>query len=273
MELDFTQPDWLPPVPQLMRVLFVAGEVAPFSETTETSQVLRVMPEALQEQKDVEPRILMPRYGVVSERRNRLHEVIRLSGAEIAAGDASDTLKVKVASIPGIRLQVYFMDSVHFFKRKGLHQDRKTEAVFEDNPARALFFARAALSTVEKLGWGPDVVHAAGWISAFVPHVLANELGESELFAGCRSVYTPDGPGGYSHLLSESEATSLGLPAEYAGRSLRDIGLTTADAVAYVGDDVAADGEPEGPTLTADPETVAETAAALYASLDPALAA
>lgn len=256
-----------------MRVLFVAGEVAPFSETTATAQVLRVLPEALQEHKDVEPRILMPRYGVVSERKNRLHEVIRLSGAEIEAGSASDTLKVKVASIPGIRLQVYFMDSVHFFKRKGLHQDRKTEKVFEDNPARALFFARAALSTVEKLGWGPDVVHAAGWIGAFVPHVIKGELGENELFAGARTVYTPDAPGGYTHTLTEAEVADLGVPAEWAGKTMRQVGLETAHAVAYATPDAAGDGEPDGPALGTEPEAVADEAAALYASLDPALAA
>ena len=256
-----------------MRVLFVAGEVAPFSETTELSTVLRVLPEALQEHKDVEPRILMPRYGVVSERRNRLHEVIRLSGAEIEAGEAKDTLKVKVASIPGIRLQVYFMDSVHFFKRKGLHQERKSEKVFEDNAARALFFARAAFSTVENLGWRPDVVHAAGWISAFVPHVLGRELGESEVLSGVQTVYTPEGDDGYSHTLTAEEAEGLGLPADWAGKTMRQIGLETANAAAYAGSDAAADGEPAGPTLTEDPEAVADTAAELYASLGPALAA
>lgn len=256
-----------------MRVLFVAGEVAPFSETTETAQLLRVLPEALQENHGVEPRILMPRYGIVSERRNRLHEVIRLSGAEIQAGDASDTLKVKVASIPGIRLQVYFMDSVHFFKRKGLHQDRKTEAVFEDNPARALFYARAVLSTVEKLGWGPSVIHAAGWISAFVPHVAKTEYGESELFASVQTVYTPDPEGAYNPELSAEEATTLGLPADWAGTSLRQIGLQTAGAVAYTHGDTAADGEPDGPVISQEPEPAADEAMALYGTLDATLAA
>ena len=256
-----------------MRVLFVAGEVAPFSETTDTAALMRMLPEALQEHNDVEPRIMMPRYGVVSERRNRLHEVIRLSGAEIAAGDASDTLKVKVASIPGIRLQVYFMDSVDFFKRKGLHQERKTEALFEDNPARALFFARAALSTAQKLGWSPDVVHAAGWISSFVPHVLQSEFGDDDLFSAARSVYTPDVVEGYTPELTADEAAALGLPAEWAGRGLRQIGLETADAVAYAEGDASGDDEPAGPVLGTDPEPTAAEAARLYGSLDPALAA
>ena len=256
-----------------MRVLFVAGEVAPFSETAEAAGLMRSLPEALQEHQSVEPRILMPRYGVVSERRNRLHEVIRLSGAEIEAGDAKDTLKVKVASIPGIRLQVYFMDSVHFFKRKGIYKDRKTEALFEDNPARALFFARAALSTVGKLGWGPDVVHASGWISAFVPHVVRTEFADDELFANARTVFTPDGEGGYRHELSAGDADGLGLPSDFAGKSLRQIGLDTADAAAFAGSDAAADGEAQGPTLPEDAEAAAEIAIELYRSLDPAFAA
>ena len=250
-----------------MRVLFVAGEVAPFSDTTETARLIRALPEALQETKDVEPRIMMPRYGIVSERRNRLHEVIRLSGAEIPVGEDSDTLKVKVASIPGIRLQVYFMDSVDYFKRKGLHKERKTEQLFEDNPHRALFYARAALSTVEKLGWSPDVVHAAGWISAFVPHVLHNELGEHELFASSTSVYTPDVVEGYTPELTAEQASALGLPDALGGKSMREIGLTAASGVAYAAGDEAGPGEPEGPVIEGEPEAMADQAAELYGSL------
>ena len=256
-----------------MRVLFVSAEVAPFSETTEAARLMRVLPEALEEHNGVEPRIVMPRYGVVSERKNRLHEVIRLSGAEITAGGKTDTLKVKVASIPGIRLQVYFMDSVAFFKRKGLWRDRKTEAVFEDNPARALFFARAALSTAQKLGWGPDVVHAAGWISAFVPHVLQTDYADDELFAATRSVYTPGVIDGFEPALADGEAEALGLPAGWAGRSLRAVGLDTADAVLYADGDGAGDGEPAGPTLPSDALPAAAGAADVYGSLSPAKAA
>ena len=238
-----------------MRVLFVAGEVAPFSETTDTAQAMRVLPEALQEHQDVEPRILMPRYGVVSERRNRLHEVIRLSGAEITAGDATDTLKVKVASIPGIRLQVYFMDSVHFFKRKGLYRERKTEVLFEDNPARALFFARAALSTVGKLGWGPDVVHAAGWIGALVPHVIKTELADSELFANARTVYTPDPADAYNPTMTEDEAKPIWAcrPTGRARRSARSASPppTPWPTPAPTPPPAA---RPQGPVLVEEPE-------------------
>ena len=252
-----------------MRVLYVAGEVAPFSETTETAGLLRVLPDTLQEEKGIEPRIMMPRYGVVSERRNRLHEVIRLSGTKVPVGEDTDTLQVKVASIPGIRLQVYFMDSAAYFKRKGLYKDRRTDAVFPDNPARALYFARAALLTAKKLGWGPDVVHASGWIAALTPHVLATEFGDDELFSATRSVFTPDVIEGFEPTVTAEEAQTLGLPDAMAGKSLREIGLTTADSVAYASGDEAGDG-PEGPILDGEPSEVGEVVYDLYTSLAPA---
>ena len=154
-----------------MRVLFISGEVAPFTKESSVANLARKLPEFVHDTGEFETRIMMPRYGIISERRNRLHEVIRLSGREIPMGDASHTLKVKVASIPGIRLQVYFMDSVHYFKRKGIVADRDGK-LFEDNAERSLFFGRSALETIRNLGWRPDVVHAFGWISGLVPWLL-----------------------------------------------------------------------------------------------------
>jgi starch synthase len=216
-----------------MKVLYVAGEVAPFSETTATARLLRALMEVVGEDDSYEVRIMMQRYGVVSERRNRLHEVIRLSGTEVRVGDDKETLKVKVASIPGIRLQVYFMDSAKYFKRKGLHKLRKEGTVFEDNPARALFFARAALLTARKLGWGPDVIHASGWIAGFVPHLLQSEFAGDPLFADAKTFFTPDVTD-TEIALSAEEARALGLPADFAGQTLQQIGAATADTVGYV---------------------------------------
>ncbi|MEM1042422.1 MAG: glycogen/starch synthase [Bacteroidota bacterium] len=243
-----------------MKVLFVAGEVAPFSASTQAAHLARDLPEHLQEHAGIETRIIMPRYGTVSERRNRLHEVIRLSGSDISVGETTETLKVKVASIPGIRLQVYFMDNVHYFKRKGIFRDRKTEALFEDNAERALYFGRAALTTVENLGWAPDVVHAVGWIAGYVPALLSGEFAGRDLFGGVKTVYTPD-DAGVDVRLTADQAAAYGLHADAADREVREVGAATADAVAS--------GEPGtgGPTLDGEPHEIAERAAAFYRDL------
>ena len=241
------------------RVLYVTGEIAPFSETTATATLMRQLAEALaeSEDRDYEARVIMPRYGVVSERRNRLHEVIRLSGAVIPAGAKKDTLKVKVASIPGLRLQVYFMDSPVFLKKKGIWEDKKTGVLFEDNLERALFFARAALSTAEKLNWAAEVVHASGWASALLPVLLKTEGAGKEVFAKSKVIYTPDAAP-VETVIKNAEA--LGLPAELEGVEIREAGCRYADAVAAVGSD-----RPGATDLSGD--DAAERTAALYEEL------
>lgn len=248
-----------------MRVLYVAGEVAPFSKSTPAANLIRELPEQLQERADIEPRIMMPRYGTVSERRNRLHEVIRLSGAEIACGERVETLKVKVASIPGIRLQVYFIDNVHYFKRKGLFRDRKTDELFPDNVERALFYGRAALCTAENLGWSPDVVHASGWIAGFVPMLVKTELADHELFSHTKVVYTPDAAD-VDVTVTKEIAAELELPDGVGGRELRDVGIGFADAVAC-GAGRKVDGAVD---LSGDAGDPVELAATLYRELTDA---
>lgn len=211
------------------RILFVSDEVAPFTDKSETARLVRTLPEQLQESGDFEVRILMPRYGTISERRNRLHEVIRLSGTEVSIGDRTETLKCKVASIPGIRLQVYFMDNKHYFKRKGIYRDKQGK-LFEDNAERALFFARAALETIRNLGWKPDIVHSFGWISGFAPLLLRTEFASDTIYEGAKVYFTPNRVD-FDAPVSDALVEAAGFDPDLAGQQPPQIGSAYADSV------------------------------------------
>jgi len=214
-----------------MRILFISGEVAPFSKTTDVASIVRSLPESLHESGAYETRIMMPRYGTVSERRNRLLEVIRLSGSEITLGERTETLRVKVASIPGIRLQVYFMDNDYYFKRKGIYADRQGK-LFEDNLERSVFYARAVIRTIRNLGWQPDLIHAFGWLSGMVPYVLRTEFGDDDLFKDAKVVYTPDAVD-FEARIDEAGFANLSLKPDerLIGQEPSEAGQTFADAV------------------------------------------
>jgi len=119
----------------------------------------------------MEIRILMPRYGTINERRHRLHEVVRLSGMNIIVEDDDYPLILKVASLPGARMQVYFLDNEEFFKRKSVFEDAKGKP-FEDNADRMVFFCKGVIETVKKFGWAPDIIHCHGWMTSLVPLYL-----------------------------------------------------------------------------------------------------
>lgn len=142
----------------------------PYQEDTNmASMVSKMALKMHSEGNDV--RVFMPRFGQISERKFQLHEVIRLSGMNIIINDLDQPLIIKVASLPGERLQVYFIDNEEYFKRKQYYFDDHGEP-FNDNDERAIFFARGVIETIKKLNWVPDVIHINGWMSSFIPIYL-----------------------------------------------------------------------------------------------------
>lgn len=152
------------------RILYACQEITPYLAESQISTICRNLPQQMQEAGN-EIRLFTPKYGNINERRNQLHEVIRLSGMNIIIDDNDHQLILKVASIPGARLQVYFIDNDDFFHRKALVRSDEGE-FFEDNDERAIFFARGVLETVKKLRWSPSIIHCHGWMSAIIPALL-----------------------------------------------------------------------------------------------------
>ncbi len=170
------------------KILFITHEMSPFLEISKIAKITRQLPQAMQE-KGFEIRILMPRFGNINERRNRLHEVIRLSGMNIVINDNDNPLIIKVASLPTARMQVYFLDNEEYFQRKSIFRDAK-ENFHVDNDERMIFFCKGAIETVKKLGWMPDVVHCFGWMSSLVPMYLKTSYKEDPMFKNTKVVYS-----------------------------------------------------------------------------------
>jgi starch synthase len=170
------------------KLLFITHEMSPFLELTKIAEITRKLPQAMQD-KGLEIRILMPRFGNINERRNRLHEVIRLSGMNIIIDDNDNPLIIKVASIPAARMQVYFLDNEDYFQRKHVFADGNNK-FFADNDERTIFFCKGALETVKKLGWSPDVVHCHGWMTALVPAYMKTVYKEDPTYKNAKVVYS-----------------------------------------------------------------------------------
>lgn len=168
------------------RILFVNSESLPYVPETPAAKIGRYLPQGIQES-GKEIRSFMPKYGCINERRNQLHEVIRLSGMNIVVNDIDRPLIIKVASISAARMQVYFIDNEDYFHRKFIYRDSDGK-FFEDNDERAIFFARGVLETVKKLRWKPDIIHCSGWISHILPIYLKKAYSDDPIFAESKLV-------------------------------------------------------------------------------------
>ncbi len=170
------------------RILFITQEMNPYTVVSEISEKVRALAPHVQGG-EIEIRVLMPKYGVINERRHRLHEVVRLSGMNIIVDDDDFPLIIKVASLPGARLQVYFLDNEEFFKRKFVFND-KEEKPFDDNQDRMVFFCKGVIETVKKFGWSPDIVHCNGWFTALVPLFLKKVYTHDPVFENSKIIFS-----------------------------------------------------------------------------------
>ena len=173
------------------KILYVCQEISPYLPENELSKLSLEMARQMQE-RGSEVRTFMPRYGCINERRNQLHEVIRLSGMNLIINDNDHQLIIKVASIPSARIQIYFIDNDDYFSRRAVLHDAEGKA-FEDNDDRAIFFARGMLETVKKLRWTPTVVHCHGWFSAIAPMYLKKVFYDDPLFRDVKIVLSLTG--------------------------------------------------------------------------------
>ena len=168
------------------KILFVNAEMYPYLPETPISKICRELPQGIQE-RHREIRAFMPRYGCINERKNQLHEVIRLSGMNIIISDVDRPLVIKVASISAARIQVYFIDNEDYFRRKQIYRE-DNGTFFQDNGERAMFFARGVLETVKKLRWAPDIIHCSGWISHVLPLYLKKAYKDDPIFSNAKVV-------------------------------------------------------------------------------------
>lgn len=172
-------------------ILFIGQEICPFlPEETPVRLLNRKLPEYFQAH-GIPNRTFMPKFGEINERRNQLHEVIRLSGANLIICDTDHPLLLKVASIPTARVQFYFIDNDDFFAhRKGVVDEMGKE--YSDNDERMVFFCRGVLDTITKMRWTPNLIYCSGWMSALIPMYIRTAFADSPFLKDAKIVFGID---------------------------------------------------------------------------------
>ena len=221
------------------KILYLTQEIEPYVSETSLSQVSRNLIPAVQET-GREVRTFTPKWGHINERRNQLHEVIRLSGMNLIIDDTDHQLIIKVASIASARIQVYFIDNDDFMKNRQMLLDANGR-MYKDNVERAMFFARGSLETVKKLRWVPEVIHCMGFMSSLAPYLLKLAYYDEPSFRESKIIFTPTTdipesplPKNFDGILSYREAnrSALSTLGELKGlQDLNRIGMFMSDGV------------------------------------------
>ncbi|NDV64947.1 glycogen/starch synthase [Bacteroides sp. 224] len=209
------------------KILFITQEITPYVADSEMSSIGRNLPQLIQE-KGREIRTFMPKWGTINERRNQLHEVIRLSGMNLIIDDTDHPLIIKVASIQAARMQVYFIDNDDYFQNRLETVDENGQE-YNDNDARAIFYARGVLETVKKLRWSPDIIHCHGWMTSLVPLYIKKAYNEEPSFRNTKVVFSVY-DNGFNNTFEDNFSSKLLLK----GIDKNDVSTLNGSAVDYV---------------------------------------
>lgn len=157
-----------------LSILFVSSEVFPFAKESGISGISYSLPLAIRDYgHDI--RVMVPKYGSISERKNRIHEINRLRDIPIPLGTEEEPVTVKSSSInnPRVKVQAYITTNFKYFdSRKGYYNDPVTWEEYPDNAERFIFFNRSVVETCMLLGWYPDIIHCNDWHAAMIPAYL-----------------------------------------------------------------------------------------------------
>ncbi|MFM8771142.1 MAG: glycogen synthase [Candidatus Kapaibacterium sp.] len=154
-----------------LSILFVTSEIYPFIKTSEFADLCYAHSLGVREVgHDI--RAMMPKYGFISERKNRIHEINRLRDIPIPVGEDAHLATVKSSSInnPRVKVQSYITTNSNYLDvNKGIEHDITSGAAFANNDERFIFYNRTVLETCLLLGWFPDIIHCVGWQTALIP--------------------------------------------------------------------------------------------------------
>src|ERR1051325_3272380 len=133
-----------------LKILLLSAEMVPFAKTGGLADVAGALPKALKAQgHDI--RVAMPRYGRIDRERFQIAEV--LPAYPVQVDDQTDNARLMQASVPSVSgdIPVYMIDNAHYYDRDGIY-------MYEDDADRFIFFCRATLEGIKRLGWQPDVI-------------------------------------------------------------------------------------------------------------------
>ncbi len=225
-----------------MKVLHVASEAAPWSQTGGLADVVGSLPSALgRARPDIMAATLTPLYPSAAQRVESFGLSLASTGVTVETHLGGNAIAGKVLALEGgDRGPTYFVDCPMLYDRAGLYVDGDARD-WADNAVRFAFLCHAALQAGPSLmGGPPDIFHAHDWQTGLLPVYLREHYGQ--LLPDARSVLTIHNLA-YQGLFPAHTLADLGLPWSlftsdqlelYDQLCLLKAGLRWADAVTTV---------------------------------------
>lgn len=146
-----------------MKIVFAAGEAAPFIKTGGLGDVAQALPLALSRFAHNEVILFLPYYSKIKQNPSVKTEF--LFSFEVPMSWRKEYVGLFRMSSRKRKLRVFFIDNESFFNREKIYGE-------PDDGQRFAYFSKAILESLLHLNEVPDIIHCNDWQTALIPVLL-----------------------------------------------------------------------------------------------------
>ncbi|MFP4657884.1 MAG: glycogen synthase GlgA [Desulfonatronovibrionaceae bacterium] len=164
-------------------IFHISSEIYPFSKSGGLADVVGILPQALHDA-GFRACVITPLYGRIATSQYRINLAYENCPVGYPWPDiTTDIYRTDFHGIP-----IFFIDRGEYFDRKHYYCTHKGD--YFDNCERFIFFCRAAVALMERLGTQPRIVHAHDWHAALCNTYIYFNKRSSAFWKETKTVFT-----------------------------------------------------------------------------------
>ncbi len=170
-------------------IVMLAAEAVPYVKVGGLGDVVGALPKYLGKL-GARPAVLIPAYKDISHERYGIRPYDPVRGFDVPMGQGRAHAEIFHTVLPGTEIDVFLIGCLRYFYRDGIYDDPKSKEGFADNLERYIFFVKAALELLPRLGRPVDIIHCHDSQTAFAPGLLRFGLQGNSFYSRAGSLFT-----------------------------------------------------------------------------------
>jgi starch synthase len=170
-------------------IVMFSAEAVPYVKVGGLADVVGALPRAL-EREGARVRVILPAYKAIQHFEHGIDPYSPLPRFDQVFGTRTLQVEVFRTTLPGSRVDVFFVGNGQYFYRDGIYDDPFTREGYRDNMERFVFFMKAGLELLLRLGKPVDVIHCHDSQTGLIPGLLRTSHASHPLFARAGALFT-----------------------------------------------------------------------------------
>jgi starch synthase len=172
-----------------LRIVMFAAEASPYAKVGGLGDVVGALPKALAKW-DASPAIVIPAYKAAQSSAFAVRPRSPIFGFDVPMASSAEHAEVFHARMNDSSVDVYLIGSRKYFDRDGIYDDPATKEGYPDNMERFIFFMKAGLELIVRLGTPVDIIHCHDSHTALIPGLLNINYRQNPILAETGTLFT-----------------------------------------------------------------------------------